>query len=83
MAITEVKVLLTNYIIVLVAGIALAISVQVSWWYLFPFTVIEAFLVRYYLGIKCPQCGLPVHKAIEPYYFWVPVSCIQCQRPYD
>jgi nucleoside recognition membrane protein YjiH len=47
MAITEVKVLLTNYIIVLVAGIALAISVQVSWWYLFPFTVIEAFLVRY------------------------------------
>lgn len=83
MSITGINVLLSNWVIVLVFGIAIAISSQVSWWYLVPFTVIEAFLVRYYVRIKCPQCGFPVYKAIAPHYVFVPISCIQCQRPYD
>ena len=73
MAITETKVLLSNWIIVLVLGIAIAISSQVNWWYLVPFIVIEAFLLWYYFGIKCPQCGLPVYKAMAPYYTFVPL----------
>jgi hypothetical protein len=83
MTITEIKLLVSNLVIVLVFGIGMAIASQISWWYLIPFTVVQTFLVRYYLGIKCLHCGLPVYKTIEPHYLFVPERCIRCQKPYE
>ena len=85
MTITAVKVQVSSVIIVAVflIGIGVAISSQISWWYLISFVFIQTFLIRYNLGIKCLHCGFPVYKSMGPYYASVPDYCVQCQKPYE
>lgn len=83
MSITEIKFQVSSTIIVMVFGIGFAISIQNSWWYLIPLTIIEIVLVRYNRGIKCLHCGLPVYKSMGPYHALVPDYCVRCQKPYE